>query len=116
MRELLIGPAFAGDVAHYSEPDGEGGLLIHSVQDVAPILERNKAMANHNDGYTPSREMRRVAFIPDIIRQKWLNEEGWDAYRPHLYGDKLVAKLNDPDWRYLRTAPGRVSCTNGKIR
>lgn len=116
MRELLIGAEHEGDVAHYSEPDGEGGLLIHSVQDVAPILERNKAMQNHNDGYTPSRELRRVAFIPNIIRLKWLNEEGWDAYRPDLYGDKLVAKLNDPDWRFLRTAPGRVACTNGKIR
>lgn len=115
-RELLVAPDFEGDVAHYSEPDEDGGLVITSVQDVAPILERNKALQNHNDGYTPSRELRRVAFIPNIIRQKWLIEEGWDAYRPDLYGDRLVAKLNDPEWRYLRTAPGRVAYSNGKVR
>jgi hypothetical protein len=114
--ELLIGPDFPGDVAHFAEDDGAGGLLIHSVQDVAPILERNKAMANHNDGYSPSRELRRVAFIPNIIRLKWLNEEGWDAYRPDLFGEKLVAKLNDPEWRHLRTAPGRVGLSNGVLR
>jgi hypothetical protein len=77
----LIGPDFPGDVAHFAEDDGEGGLLVHSVQDVAPVLERNKALANHNDGYSASRELRRVAFIPNIVRLKWLNEEGWDAYR-----------------------------------
>ena len=115
-RELLVAPDFAGDVAHYSEPDGDGGLLIHSVQDVGPLIERAKALANLNDGYSPSRELRRVAFIPNIVRLKWLNEEGWDAYRPDLYGDKLVQKLNDPDWRYLRTAPGQVAMVNGKIR
>lgn|GEM_PF-937839 len=115
-RELLAGADFEGDVVHFAEDDGAGGLLIHSVQDVAPILERNKAMANHNDGYSPSRELRRVAFIPNIVRLKWLNEEGWDAWRPDLYGERLAAKLNDPDWRFLRTAPGRVGLSNGLIR
>lgn len=115
-RELLVGPDFAGDVAHYWEDDGAGGGLIHSVQDVAPILERNKAMQAHNDGYSPSRELRRVAFIPNILRLKWLNEEGWDAYRPDLYGERLVAKLNDPEWRFLRTAPGRIGYSNGVVR
>ena len=115
-RELLIGPDFAGDVAHYAEDDDNGGLLIHSVQDVAPVLERNKALQTANDGYSPSRELRRVAFIPNILRLKWLNEEGWDAYRPDLYGEKLVAKLNDPEWLFLRTAPGRVALSNGTIR
>jgi hypothetical protein len=94
------------DVHHFWLDDGQGGAVI-SAQDVGPALERNKAMANHNDGYSPSRELRRVAFIPAIIRDKWLNEEGWDAYRPDLYLDKLKAKLNDADWRYLRTAEGR---------
>jgi hypothetical protein len=115
-RHLIAPAEFAGDVAHFWEDDGEGGGLVHSVQDVAPILERNKALYVANDGYSPSRELRRVAFIPNIVRQKWLNEEGWDAYRPDLYGDRLVAKLNDPEWRFLRTAPGRLGLANGKIR
>lgn len=115
-RELLIAPAFAGDVAHYSEPDGEGGLLIHSVQDVEPILDRNKAMRTTNDGYTADRSMRRVATIPLIVRNIILNEQGWDPWKPHLYPEKMAALLNDPDWSSLRTADGRIGATNGKIR
>lgn len=111
----FIAPGGEG-VAHYSRPDGKGGLEVLSVQDVAPILDRNKAMRNHNDGYTADRTMRRAAFIPNIIRNKWLNEEGWDAYRPDLYAEQLVRKLNDPDWAYLRTADGRLAAVNGKVR
>lgn len=104
-----LAPAgFAGDVAHGWRDNGDGTSTIVSVQDVAPALERNKAMAAHNDGWSPSRELRRAAFIPNIIRQKWLTEEGWDAYRPDLYGEQLRRKLNDPEWRYLRTAEWRV--------
>jgi hypothetical protein len=111
----LIPAEKAGDVAHYWEDDGQGGGNIHSVQDVGPALELTKAMRNHNAGWSPTKELRRAAFIPNIIRDKWLNEEGWDAYRPDLYGDRLARKLNDPDWAYLRTAEWRVGLSNGKI-
>lgn len=104
----LVAAAFAGDVAHWWRDNGDGTSSVVSAQDVAPVLARNRAMANHNDGWSPSRELRRAAFIPNIIRDKWLNEEGWDAYRPDLYGERLRRKLNDPDWRYLRTAEWRM--------
>lgn len=104
----LVAAAFAGDVAHWWRDNGDGTSSVVSAQDVAPVLERNKAMTNHNDGWSPTRELRRAAFIPNIIRDKWLNEEGWDAYRPDLYGEQLRRKLNDPDWRYLRTAEWRM--------
>lgn len=83
--------------------------VIKAVQDADPILDRNKAMATHNDGYSPSRELRRVASIPAIVRLKWLNEEGWDCFS----GDpdcqrRLRLKLNSSDWAHLRTAPGVI--------
>lgn len=114
-KSLFLPAEHASDVAHFWE-DTEDGAVIHSVQDVGPVLEWNKAAQNHNDGYTADRTMRRAAFIPNIIRNKWLQEEGWDAYRPDLYGDKLIQKLNDPEWRYLRTAPGRLGYSNGVVR
>lgn len=103
-----------GIVKHW-RPDGSGGVEVRISQDVAPLLDRNRAMANHNDGYSESREMRRVASVPAIVRQKWLIEEGWDMMDPaHL--DKLARKLNDPDWAYLRTAPGKLGVSNGVMR
>ncbi len=103
-----------GIVKHW-RPDGSGGVEVRISQDVAPLLDRNRAMATHNDGYSESREMRRVASVPAIVRQKWLIEEGWDMMDP-AHADKLARKLNDPDWSYLRTAPGRVGVSNGVMR
>lgn len=106
-----------GIVKHW-RPDGAGGVEVRISQDVSALLERNKAAANHNDGYTQSREMRRAASIPAIVRQKWLIEEGWDCMQTHDpdVARKLVQKLNDPDWSYLRTASGRLGVSNGVIR
>lgn len=106
----------AAGIRHEWENVGNGEYLIHSTQDTTPILDRNKAMATHNDGYTPTRDMRRVATIPTILRNKWLAEEGWDAFRPDLYGDKLMRRLNDPDYAYLRTADGHLGVSNGVMR
>jgi hypothetical protein len=87
----------------------DGGAQVVASQEVAPMLERNQAMATHNDGYTPSRELRRVASIPASVRLKWLIEEGWDCFSqdPDCQ-KKLAQRLDDPEWQYLRTAPGRV--------
>lgn len=102
-------PLFTSEAGtRYSiEGDGEGQLLIHAEADVYAMLEANKAMFNANDGWSWSRCMRRVASIPNVLRLKWLFEEGWDAWNPD-HQDALDKKLNDPDYRHLRTAPGRI--------
>lgn len=92
--------------------DSDGRMLTSATQDTTAVLDRNQAMFNENDGYTPSREMRRVASIPLILIYKWRHEEGWDAFNPQ-HADKLAQKLNDPDYAYLRTAPGRVNALPG---
>lgn len=85
----------------------DGRFGIHYEQDVEPILERNKASQNHNDGYTPSRDMARIATIPAVVGLKWLVEEGWWYQDPEC-ADKLRQKLNDPEWHHLRTSNLRV--------
>lgn len=75
--------------------------------DIEAALDYAKAAYTHNDGYSESRELRRVAIIPNIIAKKWLDEEGWWYQDPNAR-DKLLAKLDDSDYLYLRTAPGRV--------
>ncbi|WP_454762350.1 hypothetical protein [Caulobacter segnis] len=104
-----------GGVRRYARPDGKGGLEIKIEQDTTAALDRNKAMATHNDGYNQARDMKRVAHIPDVVALKWLIEEGWWIHDPGAQ-DKLAQKLNDPDWAHLRTAEGRVGFTNGIMR
>lgn len=95
--------------------EDENGSRIASTQDTTAILDRNKAMATHNDGYSADRSMRRVASVPYVVALKWLNEEGWWMFDP-ANADKLARKLNDPDWRHLRTADGHLGISNGTFR
>lgn len=101
-------------IDHWMVED-ENGTSFASSQATDDIIDRNKAMANHNDGYTPSRDLRRVASVPYIIGLKWLNEEGWWFMDPE-HADKLAKKLNSSDWRYLRTADGHLGVSNGIMR
>lgn len=75
------------------------------VQDVEPIIERNKQLQNIEQ---KSDWGRHVATIPNIFLEQWLNEE-WGRGNASLRMftqefDALVQKkLQDPDWRFLRT-------------
>ena len=104
MRPLFCSSA---GIRHYWREKAGDDYEVVSFQDCAPVLEANKSAATFNDGYSPSRELRRAASIPLIVILKWLNEEGWFALDPACAG-KLKEKLNSSDYRYLRTAPGRL--------
>ena len=100
-------------VRHYWRDESDGSATIVSTQDVAPILEANHAMASHNDGYTPSREMRRVGSIPLSLIYLWKSVEGWDPFH-RSNADRLRKKLDDIDYLHLRTAPGRLGKGSGR--
>lgn len=98
----------AAGIKYVWKDDPEGNLLIksyQSVEDMAAILENNQRLATHNDGYTQSRDMARIASIPLAIIYKWMTEEGWDPFSqdPDCQR-KLAQKLDDPEYRYLRTS------------
>lgn len=101
-------------IDHWLIQDGNE-TRFESTQDTNPILDRNKAMLTHNDGYNADRSMRRVASVPYIVGLKWLNEEGWWFMDPE-HADKLARKLNSSDWAHLRTAEGHLGISNGEFR
>ncbi len=77
-------------------------------QDVAPILDHNHNLETMGDGgyIDADKSVRRVASIPSVVQQMWM-KEGINIYnRDHW--PQVRKKLNDPEWRYLRTAPGSV--------
>lgn len=105
-------------VDHWMIQDGDKTRFA-ATQDVAPFLEWNKAAQNHNDGYSQSRELRRVASIPYAVMIKWLNEEGvWamDADKDPDVATWLARKLNSNEYQYLRTADGQLGVSNGIMR
>lgn len=88
---------------HYDE--ATGNFAIETRQDVEPILDNNKRQQNDGDGFTPSRDMRKVGTIPLVVLQLWKDTEGLDWMNKN-HAKAIRAKLNDSDWRWLRTAPG----------
>jgi len=86
-------------------------LVVRSVQDIEPFLQATKELRREADegnaGYTPSRELRRVASVLPILAHKWL-QEGVDIFDDDDW-DGVAARLDDPEFAHCRTAPGRVS-------
>jgi hypothetical protein len=77
--------------------DNGDGLVFHATQDVEAILDNNKAEYNNGlRGYTPSRDLRKIAEIPLLVAEDWRNRFGVDVF------------LNSNEYLYLRTAPGCV--------
>jgi len=81
-------------------------IIAEHVQDVEPILEHNKQLRSMPQ---KSDWARHIASIPNVIWEKWMNEsqEPWwllKAKDRRILEDKILnEKLNDPDWKYLRT-------------
>jgi len=83
-------------------------IQLHHTQDCSHIIEANKMMANETqyskDGI--KEDWWHYARIPNIVAFKWLKEEGIDIWdRNHKKA--VWAKLNDPDYKYLKTTTGR---------
>jgi hypothetical protein len=84
---------------------GEKLIVARTLQDVEPILERNKQLRS-----TPQKSDwgRHVASIPNVILVKWANEEyarGNTGLRMFTkeFDEIVEKKLQDPEWKYLRT-------------
>jgi hypothetical protein len=80
----------------------ERRVIFERVQDVEPILEHNKMLQTMPQ---KSDWGRHIGSIPNVILERWIHEEGVNYLA--LPGDEFARlirrKLNDPDWRHLRT-------------
>lgn len=85
----------------------DGTYTVWSTQENDPFLERNKAMANHDDGFSPSRDFRREGSIPMGLIEHWKATEGVNVLKPEGH-EFLTRKLNDIDFQHLRTSPGKT--------
>ena len=84
---------------HKDGSDPEDQFAIHSVQNVSPLIEANKAWS---EDFDPKAHFRPVAEIPEVLVGQMMRE-GW-------FNDnkKLKQWLNDSDNRAFRIWPGRV--------
>lgn len=97
-------------VQKYVRHNGDGTMTVCSQQDVDAVLASNREQAKEPVKGRLTKRGRwgvKVATIPHLIWLKWLQEEGWDAYAPENNA-RLTKKLNDPDYKGLRTAEMRL--------
>lgn len=86
--------------------NGDGTFTVRETQDVESILDNNRAMSLHNDGYSKDRTLRRAASIPMTIIADY-RSNGVNLLHPDNSED-LKKIMNDGDYSKIRTAPGRI--------
>lgn len=76
---------------------------LNRVQDVEPIIDRNKYLQTVGQ---KSDWGRHIASVPCIFLEKWLNEEAARGnvlrYGSKEYWQMIDTKLRDPEWKFLR--------------
>lgn len=105
-RFFSYNPMFGLTTWFHHDPE-TGKNHFRKVQDVTPLLDQNKAEFNDAPGkFDKKGDFRKVASIPAVVIAKWM-EEGINVYNPD-HAEAVIRKLNDPEWQYLRTAPGTI--------
>ena len=108
-QRRLLGALPDGTREYHEYDEGTDTTLIHfESPELGPHLDRNKALYNDPDQtWTEHKDMRLVASIPPAVQLKWLQTYGVRAWDKAHKG-AVARLLNDPEWRHLRTAPGRI--------
>lgn len=91
-----------------------GQVTVYREQDVEACLDANRSEANEAPTWRPYASgrkdisLRKVAEIPCIVVEQWL-KEGVNIFSkdPDMQ-KKFKQKLNDYNYRYLRTFPGQL--------
>ena len=81
----------------------ERTFTFNRSQDCAPVIEMARDFANN--GGTRSDFGRLIGIIPNVILEKWINEDGVNylALPGDEFGRLIKRKLRDPQWAFLRT-------------
>lgn len=106
MEKLAQNENFDGVETRLHDGEARDSVVVEHIQDVGPILARNKALCQHDNGYGKSREWKRVASIPLIVVEQWMLE-GVSIFDPNCRSE-VRRRLNSSDWQFLRTAEGEL--------
>jgi len=87
----------------YAHLEDDGTLIIQDQFAAEPILEANKAASTDGTGgWSPSRNMRRVASVPLTLLHLWDSM----GISPQKDRKEFLRRLNDSDLRAFRTDGG----------
>jgi hypothetical protein len=101
MAKMYLDHDLASGVSHWTDTDEETGITRYGYdQDVTSILDWNKR--EYNEAPTRWGEWSWVGSIPLALYWQWQQEGILDDQ------EELKKRLNDIDFRSLRTRPGTL--------
>ena len=110
MKRILDADGATVTIFHYD--DATDTTTIQRRQDCESIVEWNKKMQTLNDGYSPSREFRRVASIPLTEFERWLAADGLtfqDYYQQMTSKERAKYRAKKLlEHSAFRTSPGPI--------
>jgi hypothetical protein len=90
----------------------EDGLHhINHVQDVEPIIERNKKLLDDHSDWRPyanAGDFKLVASVPAVEAMKLHAKYGFLGPKEERNDAGIKRALNDRDHKFFRTAPGKI--------
>lgn len=84
----------------------DGSLITGTTQDCTPYLERATAM--RNEGITGSSEMRLAASFPDVLVERYCNQQGIEFSEFMQNPVHIKRMCADPDLSGFRIWTGKV--------
>lgn len=86
----------------------EKKVVVERCQDIETILDRNKYL--QNEAQTWAGDWHHIGTIPNVIIEKWMNEEGVNILKMPAdeWGQFIKRKLRDPENMWLRTTNRRI--------
>lgn len=104
-KRFLDYDPLTGVTEYFHHDESTNTSYVETVQDVDPILDDNKALANDEEVTKKGIKngMWKYAGIPIWVQMKWLSEYGLKNWPMHPHNGKLLFKLlNSPEWKYLK--------------
>ena len=96
----------------YMKDDMDGKIAIKEEVNIDSHLKHNKRLLNLNDGYSKSRDLKRVASIPTLALSVWANEyngtNNWFSLPKEVQKQISKKKLNSNEFQYFKTAEGNL--------
>lgn len=96
----------------YINDEMDKKIAVKEEVNINPHLQHNKQLLNLNDGYSKSRDLKRIASIPTIALSVWANEyngtSNWFGLPKEIQKKILKQKLNSNEFKYFRTAEGKI--------
>ena len=96
----------------FSLDEMEKKIVLNEEVNIDSHLKHNKILLNQDDGYSKSRDLKRVASIPTLALSVWAKEYNgdgnWFALPKEVQSKILKTKLNSNEFKYFRTAEGKI--------